>query len=172
METSAASDATTPESTTDITIDRLGVRATRLQAESLREEVLNLEQKHSLAIQDVEHARALTEAELYDCQATVQTLNEEISQCKEIIRHLESHRRRSQLSYAAAEQMKAKIAKLTIEQVVALIKLTSMVRGFIGRARVRRIQTSKQAQEAGLLYAMSNTKQGEKASPFSFSQYF
>lgn len=145
---------------TNIIIDRLGVRATRLQAEFLREEVLNLEQKHSQAINELEQARALTEAELYDCQATVQTLNEEIAQCKDIIHHLESHRRRSQLSYAATEQIKAKIAKLTIEQGVALIKLTSMARGFIGRARVKRIHTSMQAQEAGLLYAMANTKQG------------
>ena len=154
----SASPASAPEHT--VAVDRLGVRATRLQAEYLREEMLNLEHKHSQAVQELEEARALTEAELFDCQASVHTLHEEIAQCKEIITHLEGDRRRTQLNHQQTERFNKRMATLSIEQVVALIKLTSITRGFLGRARVRRLQVSKLARESGILHAMANTKQG------------
>ncbi len=159
---SAAQNSTSAPSASahTIAVDRLGVRATRLQAEYLREEMLNLEHKHSQAVQELEEARSLTEAELFDCQALVHTLHEEIAQCKEIITHLEGDRRRNQLTHQQTERFNKKIAMLSIEQVVALIKLTSITRGFLGRARVRRLQISKLARESGILHAMANTKQG------------
>lgn len=159
---SAAQNATTSSSLSNHTVevDRLGVRATRLQAECLREEMLNLEHKHTQAVQELDAARALTEAELFDCQALVHTLHEEIAQCKEIITHLEGDRRRNQLTHQQTERFNKKASTLSIEQVVALVKLTSIVRGFLGRARVRRLQVSKLARESGILHAMANTKQG------------
>lgn len=144
-------------------IDHVGLRATRLQIESLMHEVVTLEQKCTQA----QGALELSEAQKVELQADAQQqelevrkLTAEIAECKEIVRLLEKDRRSSILRRQASEVVKTKISKLSIEQVVALIKLTSLVRGFLGRARVRRMKTTKLAIEVGILYAMAGTIQG------------
>ena len=98
----------------------------------------------------------------FECPAEIEKLTREIAECKDMLVLLEKDRRRSLLSRHASEVIKSKMKTLTIEQVVALVRLTSMVRGFLGRTRVKRIKTSQLAMEVGILSAMANTVQGKE----------
>lgn len=141
-------------------IDHVGLRATRLQIESLMHEVVTLEQRCAQTQEELELSHAQSDELQHEAETQVRKLTAEIAECKEIVRLLENDRRRSILGRQASEIIKTKMASLSIEQVVALIKLTSMVRGFLGRSRVRRIKTSNLAIEVGVLFAMANTVQG------------
>ena len=173
----------TVENFPGLAVDRIGLRATRLQIDMLTADITTLETeleqlKHGVSSSggNVESNAITTPPVLQQPQSEVnievnttslntayneiQALTAEITECKEMIRRLETDRRRSLLSRHASEIVKQKMVTLTIPQVVALVRLTSMVRGFLARARVRRIQTSRLAVEVGVLSAMPNTIQG------------
>jgi hypothetical protein len=78
-----------------------------------------------------------------------------------MLRTLETERRRSLLGRSMSEVVKAKSNALSFAQAASLIKLTSVVRGFLGRVRFKRFKTQKLALEVGILSAMPNTIQGK-----------
>jgi uncharacterized protein (DUF1810 family) len=141
-------------------IHRLGLLGTRLQVEGLMNEVIQMQQLQGQVDQEFAQYRAKTEEALDEAHANVTKLTSEVAECKDIVRVLENDRRRSILGRQASEVVKTKMKLLTFTQMVALIRLTSMVRGFLGRARVRRIKTSHLALEVGVLFAMASTLQG------------
>jgi chromosome segregation ATPase len=142
-------------------VDRVGIRATRLQIDSLTAQIEDLDSRHNQLAQELEDQSLRSDVALEEARAEIQKLQREMENCRDIIKSLESERRRSILSRRVSELMQEKFELLSIENVVALVKLTSMVRGFLGRARVKRLKASQLALEVGILSALNNTVQGE-----------
>lgn len=143
-----------------LAVHRVGMRAARLQIDTLTAQINELDSRHTQLSQELEDQQLQSDLALEEARAEVQRLSSEIDQCRTIIRVLETERRRSLLSRHASERVMERMNSLTMENVVALVRLTSMVRGFLGRSRVKRIKTAHMAQEVGILSAMPNTVQG------------
>lgn len=141
-------------------VERVGIHATRLQIDSLTAQIEELDLRHQELILELDEQNQTSDAALLEARAEITKLREEMEQCRVIIRTLEAERRRSILSRHVSEIFREKLQKLSIENVVALVRLTSMVRGFLGRARVKRIKASQIASEVGILSALANTIQG------------
>lgn len=145
-------------------VDRAGIRATRLQIDTLTAQIEALDARHSELLQELEDQTFTSDLALEEANAEVQKLTAEMENCRSIVRTLEADRRRSLLNRQANEAVRTKMANLSIENVVALVRLTSLARGFLGRARVKRIKATQLAQDVGILSAMANTVQGKLAS--------
>jgi hypothetical protein len=143
-----------------LTVDRVGVRATRLQIDSLTAQVIALESQHAQLLSDLEDQQLQSGLALEEARAETEKLVGEIAECRAMLRTLETERRRSLLGRSVSEVVKAKAGALTMAQAAAIVKLTSVVRGFLGRIRFKRIKTEKLALEVGILSAMPNTVQG------------
>ncbi len=165
-----------PKFPKSINIDQLGLQATRIQIETLL---------HDISLRD--HYINEYENQLQQCQTTIQQLQDELllkqyeteklhlqyQDSEKHVKTLEKHV--SFLTEQFNEKMKSSIDGVqqkmsdllqqtdVYEKVYKkrFILLSSIIRGFLSRQRVKRIRQYRQAEETGVLLAMKNTIQGE-----------
>jgi hypothetical protein len=147
----------------NIAIDRLGLQATRIQLETLLDD---------LRVRDEYIAKM--EDDLSTLRRTVQTtqteailkLNKQVEEYMSITAALKKEKevllyKTQFVKEDLLAQLHDKIETIDVKANKEFVKLTSAARGFLSRRRVNRLKLFKLADETGVLVAMSNTVQGE-----------
>ena len=149
----------------DLHLDRLGLHATRIQIETLIDDLRNrdelMERLHEELASYKKRTEEMMDTHVDAADKEVQRLREQLQEYKDTIKLLEKERGKlSATAAAAVTKMEEKAAALSPEQEEAFQKLSGAMRGYLGRNRVKKIQNFKQARETGQLIPLKNTKSG------------
>jgi hypothetical protein len=133
-------------------LDRLGVQATRIQIDTLMEDI---------------HARddyiGGVEDKLRELQSLACQQQQQLEDCREALAGLEEENGALLLykeRYLASRGAVNSSASFTALEQQKFVKLTSLARGYIARRRVKKLKMAKLADSTGVLVALENTKQG------------
>jgi uncharacterized protein YoxC len=164
-----------PKFPKNITIDHLGLQATRIQIEtllhdiSLRDHYIN---EYELQLNDLNNfINSLQEENNFKNYELNKLfiINKEQSESLSLLNHNYSNLLAKMKNYSEKnlETMKSSIQSLSsspeyeTKLKTAFLKLTCIIRGFLGRQRVKRIKQMRLADQTGILVAMKDTHQGE-----------
>lgn len=150
----------------DLKIDRLGVHATRIQIETLLDDIQNRDQLLEQLYDEFLRFRSFSDAEknktIKKYQSELDRLHAQILEYQESIQQLEAEisSLNHKLKLPSIEQ---KLSDMVLDSKLtrAFVKLTSIARGYLGRIRFNRIKSVKLAEETGVLIALKNTIQGD-----------
>jgi uncharacterized protein YoxC len=159
-----------PKFPKNITIDHLGLQATRIQIEtllhdiSLRDHYIN---EYEIQLNDLNNfINSLQEENNFKNYELNKLfiINKEQSESLSLLNHNYSNLLAKMKNYSEKnlETMKTTIQSLGETKLkTAFLKLTCVIRGFLGRQRVKRIKQMRLADQTGILVAMKDTNQGE-----------
>lgn len=148
----------------DVLIDRLGIHASRLQIETLlddiRERDVQLKEIHT----NFERYQTKLEKDIGVREKQIQNelmkYDKENVELKELLAKLRKEKEDS-INKKWKEIIEEKIQASNDKDGKKYTKLSAIVRGFISRKKLKRDNLFKIAQETGVLVAMRNTRQGE-----------
>ena len=147
----------------NIGIDRLGLQATRIQIETLLDDLRTRDEY----ITRVEEDLSVMKKTVYISQAeAILKLNKQVEEYACAIAALKKEKEELMFKTRFVKedllaQLQTKIGSIDQSLSKRFVNLTAAARGFLGRRRVNRLKLFKLADETGVLVAMSNTVQGE-----------
>jgi hypothetical protein len=174
-------------------IDRLSIHATRIQIETLMDEIkekdLHINELYgvinqlkvnvNLGIGDI-HAKHRQEInalheEIQGHLNTIQKLEYDKMKLNSDLELADTKIAQTRAKSGPLERVSQLMKKLTKFQLIKIVKFQAAIRGYIGRARVTRTRNVMSAKQSGVLIAMKHTVQGESGwylAPNGFVFYF
>ena len=139
----------------NISIDRLGLHTTRVQIETLLDD-LRVRDEYITKVEDELNALKTTHTEVVD------KLNKQLEEYSTTTSLLQKENEGLQYKTRfIKDELQDKLQLAAKLDDKMFVKLTSLARGYLGRKKVDRLKLFKIADETGILVAMSNTVQGE-----------